>query len=170
MLRPIDIHNAEFKRSFKGYNEQEVDAFLEKVVKAYEELFKENQMLREENEKLKESLTNSQSWQGDIQELVKITKETLTETKSIANKQATEIIENARLSAKRMLSEAEEEVQKVKDEIAVLRLKKQEMRERIRRTLETVWAMVEDNGEPDVNEVGNHEQTRVFKDFDTDEY
>ena len=38
MLRPIDIHNAEFKRSFKGYNEQEVDAFLEKVgEKAYEE-------------------------------------------------------------------------------------------------------------------------------------
>ena len=27
MLRPIDIHNAEFKRSFRGYNESEVDQF-----------------------------------------------------------------------------------------------------------------------------------------------
>ena len=28
MLTPVDIHNKEFKRSFRGYNEEEIDDFL----------------------------------------------------------------------------------------------------------------------------------------------
>ena len=32
MLTPLDIHNKEFKRSFRGYNEDEIDEFLDRVV------------------------------------------------------------------------------------------------------------------------------------------
>ena len=35
----MDIHNQEFKKSFRGYNEDEVDEFLDRVVKDYEQIY-----------------------------------------------------------------------------------------------------------------------------------
>ena len=32
MLTPADIHNKEFSRGFRGYNEEEVDDFLDEIV------------------------------------------------------------------------------------------------------------------------------------------
>ena len=47
MLTPIDIHNKEFKRSFRGYNEDEIDDFLDQVVNDYEMLYRENRQLKD---------------------------------------------------------------------------------------------------------------------------
>ena len=51
MLTPMDIHNKDFKRSFRGYNEDEIDDFLDQVVNDYEKLFRENDRLKEELER-----------------------------------------------------------------------------------------------------------------------
>ena len=47
MLTPLDIHNKEFGHSFRGYNEGEVDEFLDEIVKHYENLYRENAELKE---------------------------------------------------------------------------------------------------------------------------
>ncbi|MGE5552730.1 MAG: DivIVA domain-containing protein [Betaproteobacteria bacterium] len=47
MLTPLDIQNTVFHRSFRGYNEAEVDEFLDRVVIEYEQLLRENQVLKE---------------------------------------------------------------------------------------------------------------------------
>lgn len=46
MLTPLDIQNAVFHRSLRGYNEAEVDEFLDRVVVEYEQLYRENLALR----------------------------------------------------------------------------------------------------------------------------
>lgn len=48
MLTPLDIQNAVFHRSFRGYNEAEVDEFLDRVVVEYEQLLRENLALKEQ--------------------------------------------------------------------------------------------------------------------------
>ena len=63
-ITPMDIEQQEFSRSFRGYNEEEVDDFLDKIVKDYEELINENVRLNEEIEKIQEKLK-----EGDILEL-----------------------------------------------------------------------------------------------------
>ena len=50
MLTPVDIHNKEFKRSFRGYNEEEIDDFLDQVTNDYEMLYRENNQLKKELE------------------------------------------------------------------------------------------------------------------------
>ncbi len=55
-ITPMDIEQQEFSRSFRGYNEEEVDDFLDKIVKDYEELINENVKLNEEIEKMTERL------------------------------------------------------------------------------------------------------------------
>jgi len=38
-LTPLDIHNKDFTKSFKGYNENEVDEFLDVIIQQYEQLY-----------------------------------------------------------------------------------------------------------------------------------
>ena len=39
-LSPLDIHNKEFSKSFRGYSENEVDEFLDLVVAEFERLIR----------------------------------------------------------------------------------------------------------------------------------
>ena len=42
MLTPSDVENVKFRKSFKGYNVEDVDNFLDQLIKDYEKLYKEN--------------------------------------------------------------------------------------------------------------------------------
>ncbi|EFW88188.1 cell division regulator GpsB [Streptococcus equinus] len=53
---PKDIFEQEFKTSMRGYDKQEVDEFLDDVIKDYESYISQVQELRTENEKLKQQL------------------------------------------------------------------------------------------------------------------
>ena len=47
-LRPLDIHNKQFSRSFRGYNETQVDEFLEQVGREFDQVLRDNAALREQ--------------------------------------------------------------------------------------------------------------------------
>ena len=51
MLTPMDIHAKEFGRSFRGFNENEVNDFLNEIMKAYTAVLDENERLRGELER-----------------------------------------------------------------------------------------------------------------------
>ena len=53
---PKDIYEADFKTSVRGYSKQEVDEFLDDVIKDYETYVALVKELREENARLKEEL------------------------------------------------------------------------------------------------------------------
>ena len=53
---PKDIFDADFKTSVRGYSKQEVDEFLDDVIKDYETYVALVKELREENMRLKEKL------------------------------------------------------------------------------------------------------------------
>ena len=44
-LTPLDIHNKEFSRRLRGYDEDEVNEFLDQVIKDYEGVIRENKEL-----------------------------------------------------------------------------------------------------------------------------
>lgn len=46
-LSPIDIHNKEFTKSFRGYAEDEVNEFLDQIIKDYEILLREKKGCRQ---------------------------------------------------------------------------------------------------------------------------
>ena len=47
MLTPMDIHNKEFKRVFRGYSEEDVDAFMNNIAGDYEKVYREYCELKE---------------------------------------------------------------------------------------------------------------------------
>ena len=58
MLTPVDIHNKEFSRSFRGFNQEEVDDFLDQVVNDYEMLYRDNHQMKKEIELCNKQLEN----------------------------------------------------------------------------------------------------------------
>ncbi len=177
MLKPMDIHNAEFKRSFKGYNEEEVDSFLAKVVGEYEKLWKDNKRLSDEVEELRGSIKSYQNKEQDIHGLITLTKEMVSEAKAIANQQAQSLVEQARLQAKMITEEAKDQAQKdilsAREEVELaqrrlkeLSSKEKSFKERMRQLMETFWAMLEDVSErvPITEKAEeNNENTKIYR-------
>lgn len=54
-LTPIDIFNKDFKYSFRGYDVDEVNEFLDLVIKNFEWLIEENRKLKEQLQSYQES-------------------------------------------------------------------------------------------------------------------
>ena len=101
-LTPVDIHNKEFSRSFRGYDEDEVDQFLDLIVEDFERLYKENLELKERVSLLKEQADYYKSMEA-----------TLRDTLVTAQKTAEEVEASAHKNAELIIKEAEQEAQKL---------------------------------------------------------
>lgn len=46
MLKPMDIHNKEFKKAMRGYDAEEVDEFLDEIIVDFEKMQRELDVLK----------------------------------------------------------------------------------------------------------------------------
>lgn len=104
MLTPMEIHDHQFKKSFRGYNENEVDDFLDKVVDDFERLLKEN-------ERLKNQLYSTETELEKYRSLEK----TMNDTLIVAQRTADEVISAARKNAEGLKEQAALECQQIRD-------------------------------------------------------
>ena len=97
MITPMDIENKEFKKGFRGYNEEEVDEFLDIVKEDFENLYRENLDLKEKLKLYQEQVSRYKSIEETLNATL-ITAQTAAEdTCSAANKKAKIIVEEAEL-------------------------------------------------------------------------
>lgn len=101
-LTPMDIYNKEFGKGFRGYDEEEVDMFLDQVVDEYEKLEKANEAADEKIQSLNERLEHYKSLEG-----------TLKETLVTAQNTAEEVVENARKKAALIIDSAQREARDI---------------------------------------------------------
>ncbi len=113
MLTPQDIENKEFKISMRGYNESEVDDFLQDVCESFMVIFEENRRLRENNDNLIETVEHYKSMEGTLRDSVGIAGKSADEIEKTAKKHADEIVKNAELTADSIIAGAK---QKIADE------------------------------------------------------
>lgn len=66
-ITPVDILHVKFDHSFRGYNQNQVDEFLDKLSADYEELAREAAVLKKENEALKEQMQEVHSMEQTMQ-------------------------------------------------------------------------------------------------------
>ena len=86
MITPMDIENKEFKKGFRGYNEEEVDEFLDIVKEDFENLYRENLDLKEKLKLYQEQVSRYKSIEETLNATL-ITAQTAAEdTCSAANK------------------------------------------------------------------------------------
>ena len=113
MLTPMDIQEKEFGRSFRGYDENEVNVFLNEIMKAYVEVI-------DENERLKAELAREKATNDEFRRIEQSVRETLI----VAQRTAEEVTSNAKHNADQMLEMAAKECQNLRKE-ATLQAKAQ---------------------------------------------
>jgi len=153
-ITPMDIEQQEFSRSFRGYNEEEVDDFLDKIVKDYEELINENVRLNEEIERIQEKLKEFGEIEETLRSALVNTQKSAEEIKGRVEKEAKIIIEKAEMEAKALKQQVFQKEDLVKNEIDNLRRYKFTFKEKFKSMLNLYLKMIENE---DFEKEGNYE-------------
>lgn len=152
-ITPMDIEQQEFTKSFRGYNEEEVDDFLDKIVKDYEELINENVRLNDEIEKMQEKLKEFSEIEETLRSALLNAQKSAEEMKGRVESEAKIIIEKAELEAKSLKQQVFQREDLVKNEIDNLRRYKYNFKEKFKSMLNLYLKMVENE---DFEEKGNY--------------
>ncbi len=100
MLTPLDIENKRFSKTLKGYNVDEVDDFLDQLTLEYEKLYRENAEYREQIEQDRRDLEHYKNVEHTLQNTLVMAQTTAEDIKSMAQKQADQIIREAQSEAR----------------------------------------------------------------------
>lgn len=111
MITPLDIENKKFsKQMMHGYNVDEVDEFLDEVLIDYEKNYKMATELSKKVEELTTSLEHYKTIEDTLQNTLVMAQTTAEEVKTVAKRQADQILLEARSSAQKANSELTQEV------------------------------------------------------------
>lgn len=150
MLTPLEIHNKEFKRSFRGYNEEEVDEFLDQVIKDYEHLYRETADLKESVERLTGKLEHYQHMENTLHSTLVIAQETAEEVKLNAKKESELLMKEAEIRAQKILDETTSKVRKMTSEYEEIQKQIQIYRTRMKTLLQAQLDMLSTAEEDDL--------------------
>jgi cell division initiation protein len=141
-LSAIDIKKQEFKKSFKGYDVGEVEAYLDIVANELEKLYRENEALKEQIsmlEKEKEDLTHEiQMFRDNEKTFQKAIVKSQDMSENIienATKRAELIIKEAEIMSSKTKLQAQEEIMNLRQELEELRIKNENIIEDIKNYL-----------------------------------
>ncbi|HYE10897.1 MAG TPA: DivIVA domain-containing protein [Patescibacteria group bacterium] len=137
MLTPMEIHNKEFKKVMRGYKEEEVDEFLDKVVTDFEKLYRENGELKDKLSVINDKVDSYNLMEKTLQNTLVVAQTTAEDVVTNARKKSEVIIQEAEEQAKRIVEEANRSVVDVHREYENLKKEVQVFKTRFRTLLES---------------------------------
>ncbi len=115
-LTPLDIHNKEFNLRMRGYDQDQVNDFLEQVVKDYEAVLKENDELQKKVKANEEKLTYFTDLKDALNQSIIVAQEAADKVKTNAQKEADIIQQSAEKNAQELLNDATEKSNRILEE------------------------------------------------------
>jgi len=137
MITPAEIQNQAFTRGVRGYKEDEVDAFLDRIIVDLDALIRENEVLKEQLSQVQQENARFRESEGAIYRTLDSAKTLMAEISASAEKRAEIVLKNAELDADRIRREARESVEKLTEEASVLSRRWELFSARFRDLLET---------------------------------
>jgi cell division initiation protein len=98
----MEIHNYQFKKAIRGFDQEEVKEFLEIIADDYEALFVENAQLKEEIQRLEYELSK-----------FKRLEETMNNSLILAQQTAENIKTNAQMESEKLIDDAKRKVMEI---------------------------------------------------------
>ncbi len=159
-LTPLDIHNKEFSRRLRGYDE---DEFLDQVIKDYESVIRENKELQNQLLSIQERLDHFVNIEESLSKTILVAQEAADDVKNNSKKESQLIIKEAEKNADRIINEALSKSRKVAIETEELRKQASIYRTRFRTLVE---AQLELLSQDDWNALESREASEsvTFKD------
>jgi len=146
VITPADIENKEFSRAKKGYNEEEVDEFLDLIIVDMEKLIRENRQLKNELSKAHVQVDKHMSTETSIYETLESARSLMNDIAASAERRAEILLKNAELEASLITREARESIAKYTEEGNKLKGRVEMLKERYRRMLEAEMERLDFSG------------------------
>jgi cell division initiation protein len=141
-LSPLDIHNKEFTRGFRGYVEDEVNEFLDQVIKDYEIILREKKELEEKIKTMTERMSHYNTLEETLQKSIVVAQEAAEEVRRNSQQEAKLIVKEAEKNADRIINEALSKSRKIAIEINDLKKQSKVFRNRFKMLIEAQLDML----------------------------
>lgn len=145
-LTPLDIHNKEFSRRIRGYDEDEVNEFLDQVIKDYEIVIRENKELHNQLLTLQEKLDHFSNIEETLSKTIIVAQEAADDVKNNAKKEAQLIVKEAEKNADRIVNESLSKSRKIAMEVEELKKQASIYRARFRTLVEAQLDLLSHDG------------------------
>ncbi|MBK6771530.1 MAG: DivIVA domain-containing protein [Ignavibacteria bacterium] len=132
IISPKDIKKNDFKKNFRGYDPNEVDAFLETVSLRYERLFEENSILSEKVKSLTSDVDVYKENESTLQKAIVKTQDMSEEIIANAKKRAENIIKEAELNSQKVMQEVDKDIMTKKQELEEMKLRNDKLVEDVK--------------------------------------
>jgi cell division initiation protein len=154
-VTPLEIQQKQFSTRFRGFDVEEVYAFLEVVREELEELLKENSSLKEQLKRTEEQLAEYKKMDTTMRETLITMQKMVEDYETNAKRQAEIIVRDAELKADKLIREAQDKVIKIHEDITDLKGIRKHFKEELRRLIENHLRMLEFDKERET--AGNNE-------------
>jgi cell division initiation protein len=141
-LSPLEIRKQEFRKTFRGYDTNEVATFLDMVANEFEELQATIQTLSAKNAELETSLHNYKSVEQAIQQTLMQAQETSGRAIENARKEAQLLLHETELKASQMLDKARNDLTSLKEQFTILKAKKDSIVSRLKMLLNSELELI----------------------------
>ena len=107
-VSPLSIKKQEFNKGMRGYDKEEVRAYLDKLADEFELLQKENETFKKQLDESSERLTEFRKIEKNLQNTLLKAQESSSRSLESTKKQASLIIKEAEIKASQILEKARE--------------------------------------------------------------
>ncbi|MFP4477749.1 MAG: DivIVA domain-containing protein [Desulfatibacillaceae bacterium] len=135
-ITPLEIRQKKFAQRFRGYDNAEVEAFLEQVGECMEALVRENVRLKEDAYRLGQENREHKDREDVFRRAVLQSQKVLEKMKSNAEKEAEIIVSEAAVKAERIIQEAQKRQARILEEITQLKGQRVRLLSQLRALLE----------------------------------
>jgi cell division initiation protein len=146
-LTALDIQQQQFKTRLRGFDVQEVDAFLEQMARAFEELQGENQQLRERIDRLEHENRGFHQREDTFKRVMLNSQKVIEQMKKNAQKSAELLLAEAEVKAEKIVSGAHNRLGRLHEEIAELRRQRMQLEVQLRTIIESHAKLLETGAE-----------------------
>ena len=161
-LTPLDIKKQAFKRTLRGYDPIEVDAFLEMVADEFEATIREKNQLADEVLKLRTQLQDYQQVEKTLKETLVNAQENVSAFRQSSQREADLIVREAELKAEKIIEKARMKLERLKNDILLIKAQKESFARRLRHLLESQIELIHVLEMDDIGleEKGNQNESR----------
>lgn len=135
-ITPLDIRRKEFKRSVRGYSDEEVDVFLDEVADEFERLFQENMELKEKLHRLDDQIADHAQLREALEKTLVSAQLQAEELRANAHKERELILRDAEMKARDIVNESYGETKKTQQALVQLKMLEEDFRCKFRSLLE----------------------------------
>ena len=151
-LTPLEIQKQTFSRSLKGYNPDDVRAYLHLIAEEIERLLRDLDRLSRENAMIREDLQEHSQREQILKDTLLSAQKVSEEVRATARKEAELIVKDAELLSERLVNQAMTRVADLEKAIQDLKIERTSARNKLQGTISTVQQLLMLDAEEEAND------------------